>query len=65
MPVSCEYCYNIEIGHPVFDRIELPYTINEYHNCYIVDTCKMQWFLYFLHYIYVQAAQPVPSTKVQ
>ena len=25
----------------------------------------MQWFLYFLYYIYVQTAQPVPSTKVQ
>ena len=32
-------------------------------NCCIVDTCKMQWFLYFLYY--VQAAWPVPSTKVQ
>ena len=35
-------CYNIEIGCPVFDRIELnplP-TINEYHNFCIVDTCK-------------------------
>ena len=26
---------------------------------------QMQWFLYFVYYIYVQAAQPVPSTKVQ
>ena len=25
----------------------------------------MQWFLYFLYYIYVQVAQPVPSSKVQ
>ena len=32
-------------------------------NCCILDTCKMQWFLYFLYY--VQAAQPFPSTKTQ
>ena len=28
--------------------------------CFIVDICKMQWFLY-----YVQSAQPVPSNEVQ
>ena len=32
-------------------------------NCCIADTCKMQWFLYFLYYI--QVVQPVPRMKVQ
>ena len=51
-------CYNVEIGRPVFDRIELTL----YHRWIpqLLHACKIQWFLYFLYF--VQAAQPVPST---
>ena len=62
--MMCDMCYNIEIGRPVFDRIELnPIPKMNTTTVYIVDTCKMQRFFYFL--CYVQAVQPVPSTKIE
>ena len=41
-----------------------PYTINKYHNLLYSWDMQMQWFILF-PVVYVQAEQPVPSTKVK